>query len=115
MPSLPLRPCTYSGCPKLVARGRCADHQRAPKPIAPRLYDDRRGSSTARGYDRHWGKLRLTVLNENPFCACGMKAVEVDHKIPKRSGGTDERSNLQSICRSCHARKTKRENRPIGI
>lgn len=46
-----------------------------------------------------------------PLCAlCGAKAVEVDHKIPKRQGGSDDESNTQSICRSCHARKTKREN-----
>jgi 5-methylcytosine-specific restriction protein A len=34
----------------------------------------------------------------------------VDHITPICAGGTDEDSNLQSMCRYCHARKTSREN-----
>ena len=38
-------------------------------------------------------------------------ATEVDHIVPKAEGGTDEETNLQSICRCCHAVKTKEEAR----
>jgi 5-methylcytosine-specific restriction endonuclease McrA len=33
----------------------------------------------------------------------------VDHITPKAQGGTDDLSNLQSICDPCHAEKTARE------
>ena len=33
-------------------------------------------------------------------------AYAVDHVQPKANGGTDKLTNLQAICRSCHATKT---------
>jgi len=36
-------------------------------------------------------------------------ADEVDHIVPLSRGGGDERSNLQPLCRPCHAAKTARE------
>lgn len=112
MPSLPLRPCAQAGCAKLVARGRCEAHrlpERQQKAMA-RPYDDRRESSTKRGYGYGWQQRRRAFILRHPLCAvCGAKAVEVDHKIAKRLGGPDNDANCQSICRSCHARKTKRE------
>lgn len=34
-------------------------------------------------------------------------ALEVDHINPLHNGGTDARSNLQALCRDCHADKTR--------
>lgn len=35
-------------------------------------------------------------------------ATEVDHIVPLRQGGARlDRSNLQSLCRPCHAQKTR--------
>ena len=52
----------------------------------------------------------------NPLCAdpFGFHAADgrivvgehVDHIVPRAAGGTDEWSNLQSLCAKCHARKT---------
>lgn len=114
MPTLPLRPCTYSGCPALTATGRCPAHRRAPKPeVQPvRLYDDRRGSSAKRGYDRQWRKKRAAYLIANPWCRkCAAAAALVDHIIPKAIGGTDDDRNLQPLCVRCHNIKTGSERR----
>ena len=65
-------------------------------------------NSTARGYDRRWRKLRLLVLQEEPLCRMCAEigrttlATVVDHIKPKRDGGTDERENLQPLCKRCH-------------
>ncbi|MCS0183928.1 HNH endonuclease [Vibrio alginolyticus] len=33
----------------------------------------------------------------------------MDHIIAREHGGTDEISNLEALCRSCHKAKTARE------
>ena len=37
-------------------------------------------------------------------------ATDVDHRVARADGGTDDRSNLQPLCHACHSRKTVREN-----
>lgn len=114
MPSLPLRPCGQSGCPTLVARGRCLQHQRPAGSILQtvRRYDNRRGNATARGYGYPWRITRNAWLKRFPFCVvCGKQANVVDHRIPKSIGGRDDESNYQSLCTTCHNQKTGRERR----
>ena len=48
-------------------------------------------------------------LAEHPFCACGARAIEVDHKTPLHLGGLDDESNLQGLCHDCHVVKTSAE------
>ncbi|MEG9303316.1 HNH endonuclease signature motif containing protein [Psychrobacter celer] len=38
-----------------------------------------------------------------------MPATDVDHIINKAKGGSDDPSNLQSLCRKCHRSKTANE------
>jgi 5-methylcytosine-specific restriction protein A len=70
---------------------------------------------TARMTSRPWARLRAKVLMSNPLCvkcaATGrvQAAHEVDHIVPLHSGGTHDRSNLQPLCRPCHADKTATE------
>jgi len=112
MPTLPLRPCTQSGCHALTATGRCPAHQRAPKTQVSRLYDDRRGSSTQRGYGYAWQQRRKEFIKKHPFCAkCPRPTTDVDHRIPKSRGGSDEDSNLQPLCSFHHKQKTAHERR----
>lgn len=60
-----------------------------------------------RGYDHHWRKLRLTILQEEPLCrSCQEPATCVDHITPLSQGGDNSRWNLQPLCASCHNRKT---------
>lgn len=114
MPMLPPRPCPVAGCPSL---GRCAVHARPalPQKEKPRLYDDRRGSSTKRGYDRKWRKRREDYFKRNPYCnQCGKllgKRKILDHRIAKAQGGADDDSNLQGLCVYCNNRKTGMERR----
>jgi 5-methylcytosine-specific restriction endonuclease McrA len=53
-----------------------------------------------------WLKLRRMVLSRQPVCVvcCNALATEVDHI---NGVNTDMRSsNLQSLCKPCHSRKT---------
>lgn len=74
-----------------------------------------RGTTSERGYDTTWQKLRLEKLSLFPFCEfitdpeamrqCLKPAVEVDH-IEPISARPDLRlvlSNLRSACKACHS------------
>lgn len=79
-----------------------------------------RPSSPKRGYGRRWQRLADRFRREHPWCVrclergiynCGTKdkANHVDHIIPTM-GLDDPRhfdwTNLQTLCKSCHSRKT---------
>lgn len=110
MPMLPKRPCPVAGCPVL---GFCAQHQRPRvEQPRPRLYDDRRGSSTARGYSYKWQQMRKQYIALHPVCVkCGRPSAAVDHIIPRRAGGADDERNYQALCHACHSKKTAVERR----
>jgi 5-methylcytosine-specific restriction protein A len=113
MPTAPKHPCNAPGCPALVERGVrfCADHKREQY----RRFNATRGTVKEQGYGNTWRKLRNWHLSREPLCReCGKQgrtvaAKEVDHITPRRLGGTDEESNLQSLCRHHHSQKTARE------
>lgn len=51
-----------------------------------------------------WKALRRAILERDGYrCAapgCTVRAVVVDHKVSPRNGGTDDPSNLRSLCRA---------------
>ncbi len=116
MPRKAKHGCPQQGCVELVDAGYCLAHV---KPRRITAYEDSRLSARQRGYGRHWEKLRLCVLREEPLCRiCLMggrtePSTDVDHMIPKAAGGSDQRSNLQGLCHSCHSRKTRREQHGV--
>ncbi|MDE0658047.1 MAG: HNH endonuclease [Gammaproteobacteria bacterium] len=61
-----------------------------------------------------WRRVRRHVLERDGYacCRCGRRGVrlEVDHVVPLKDGGTDDLSNLQTLCKPCHAAKTRAEN-----
>ena len=88
-----------------------------------RLHDAHRGSSSARGYDRDWQRVREAVLREEPlcrFCLAGGRVTPgfaVDHILSIR-GRPDlrlTRSNLRTLCESHHNERTAREHTPRNL
>ena len=73
-------------------------------------------SRHARGYGSEWTKRRERILaRDRGICQPCLKlgnlhrGSEVDHIVPKSKGGTDDDSNLQTICREAHKAKTVTE------
>ncbi len=104
MPQLP-HVCTMPGCPVLVyGQSRCAEHQKA--------HEERWGEQRKVGYGREWRKRRTEYIEAHPFCAdpfhtgCTAFATDVDHILSRTRGGSEDESNLQSLCGACHRRKT---------
>jgi len=60
-----------------------------------------------------WSRLRAQVLAEEPNCWCGERASTVDHRVARAFGGTDQRSNLRSLCPQ-HAAAKDLDDRVIG-
>lgn len=89
--------------------------RRVPQFRPPWAKPPKRRTAAERGYaSAAWQRTRRQVIaRDKGICQiCGqpvsMEAgdAQVDHKIPKRNGGTDELSNLQLLHRSCHSKKT---------
>lgn len=110
----PLRPCRYPGCCTLVPDGYCEQHRpqerRSEEAVSWRwMYQT----------DQWRFDLRPSQLLTEPFCAeCAKRgtrtwATDVDHIKPHRGDWAvfTDRGNLQSLCHSCHSRKTMAEIR----
>lgn len=107
MPNRPLHECNHPGCHVLVqGKGNCQKHRRA--------------SSTKRGYGgKRWLAFRKVQLEREPLCRECLRegrtvaATDVDHVTPIE-GPADPRfydlECVQSLCHSCHARKTAQES-----
>ena len=115
MPGKAPTPCRHFGCRRVVAEpGFCSDHAQERTGW---VSDSRRGSRHARGYGAAWTRLRDLVLKrDGGLCQPCLRArrvtraTQVDHIKSKAEGGTDDESNLQSICEPCHKAKTARES-----
>jgi len=115
MPRKPLSPCGCTSCPGLADEGKCYCKRHAAK--AAKAEQDRRGTSSQRGYNARWQRLRALVLARDPVCrylACGRLSTDVDHIIPKSKGGTDSMDNLQGLCHEHHSLKTAQEDGGFG-
>ena len=109
MPTKPKRPCRYNGCPNLTDRksGYCEAHE---KPMRQHYEHFSRGYDSQKRYGASWKKTRDRYIKSHPLCeAClglgkASVATLVHHRKPLSEGGTNEDSNLQSLCVSCHER-----------
>jgi 5-methylcytosine-specific restriction protein A len=80
-------------------------HRAEPEPPRP--------SATQRGYGREWARSAEAYRQQHPNCAdpfgvhhVPMPGSHVDHIVPRSGGGRDGWANLQTLCASCHSRKT---------
>ena len=105
MPRKPKQPCAYPGCPRLSDGRYCEEHRK----LAAKQYETySRDPSVHRKYGRAWKRIRDSYVKGHPYCElCFQHGIlvpvdEVHHKIPVSKGGTHEKSNLMSLCKSCH-------------
>lgn len=114
MPRKPKRPRSYPGCPKLVEGQYCDKH----KKLTDSQYNKYGRDEFTKSFYKtpEWRYARKKQLDTYPFCVECLKegkrtkATMVDHIVPIKQGG--ERfapSNLQSLCWSCHSRKSVKE------
>ncbi|MBD2779699.1 HNH endonuclease [Xenorhabdus szentirmaii] len=110
-PRIP-RACRKQGCPKTTTdrSGYCTDHLH----IGWQTHQQGK-SRHERGYGSKWDKIRQRILQrdkhlcQNCLPERAVEAKTVDHIKPKAHGGNDDDRNLQSLCWSCHNRKTATE------
>jgi 5-methylcytosine-specific restriction protein A len=113
----PQRVCVIVGCTELASVGRCPKH--LVMYWRRRVAQDRaRPTAAQRGYSYGWQQTRLRILSLYGYrCMwpiqppCPVTATDVDHRIPRNRGGSDEDQNLVPLCHAHHSEKTGREGR----
>lgn len=85
-----LMPCRQPACEQLVAGGGyCTEHKR------PAFAGENRTE-----LPRHWNVIRARILRrDRRRCRrCGAPFKTVDHVMPRSLGGSDDDSNLVTLC-----------------
>lgn len=120
------RKCSYGGCNKIVyvdpdvrESPRCDRHRNTSGPTPKKVYHSHQFHKARYFYTTpEWRRLREWKINRNPLCEhCERRglvvpATEVDHIHEIQDGGAKlDPDNLQSLCSSCHRKKTAEEER----
>lgn len=113
--------CHYAGCSCIAEGYYCKKHAAMQK--EKRKRDNALFKGTKRQasgeynelyHTARWRAMQKAQLRMQPRCAiCGARATVADHIVPHR-GNLDafySVYNLQSLCASCHSKKTMQENR----
>lgn len=109
----PLRPCRHPGCSVLVSSGYCAAH----RPTSPVRSEESKSWRWMYSTGKWTDELRPDQLLREPFCReCARHgkrvwATDVDHIVDHKGDWTVfcDPDNLESLCHSCHSRKTAQE------
>ena len=117
MPAHVRVPCKHPGCAALIPYGSkyCEAHKK--------LHPEATRSASSRGYGAAWQResRRFLSMPEHRLCEeClkegrYVKATVVDHIVPHVPHRGDpalfwDRSNWRGLCKSCHDKKTGRED-----
>ncbi|MBF7693458.1 HNH endonuclease [Acinetobacter pollinis] len=85
-----------------------------PRLSTPSAYKPKQQWGKGRG-GRPWRRLKQSIHERDNWtcCECGRVThkLECDHIINTAQGGTDDESNLQSLCTDCHKAKTNKESK----
>ena len=117
MPPRAKRPCRHRGCAAVTndISGYCENHQQQHAGDGWRNYQPGK-TRQERGYGRPWEIKRARIMKRDKYLCqncrrdgIATKASSVDHIIPKAHGGTDDDFNLESLCWTCHSKKTATE------
>lgn len=117
-PRKPKKPCRYPGCPCLTEKRYCEKHQ---KKIEYEYNKTSRPFKYLYNTSR-WKTLRKEFLKVNPICvkckANGVvkAATVVDHVKPHKGSESLfwDQNNWQALCKTCHDRKTAKEDGRFG-
>ena len=100
----PGRPCRARNCPMITSdkSGYCTEHLKQSRAVT----DAERGTSSERGYDHHWSKVRKMFLSQQPLCEeCAkkniIKSAEIVHHKDRNPHNNDF-DNLEPVCADCH-------------
>jgi len=114
MPWKPKTICSYPGCQTLTHDRYCDEHKKQ--------VTKEQNQKSSKLYTYQWRRTSKAFLKEHPLCVHCEKegrltpATEVDHIIPH--GGNRklfwDRKNWQSLCKSCHSKKTAEEDGGFG-
>lgn len=117
MPRRALKLCGHPGCGTLVESGFCTPHKK--KSISdPKRVRERQAARALPTYSARWKRLRRRQLAANPLCEICLEkgrvtsASHVDHI--NGDAFNNSHDNLQSLCPSCHSRKTAAEDGGFG-
>jgi 5-methylcytosine-specific restriction enzyme A len=123
MPRKPLKPCNKIGCPNLTRERYCEQHKQINERSERDKYYDRykRNKKSKEFYNStEWMKVRHAALVRDKYLCVHClksnritKADVVDHIIPITVDWSKRLSldNLQSLCHTCHNRKTAEDKR----
>ena len=121
----PLRPCKRPGCPATTrnSNGYCDKCQgygqqyKASQRASRRTYSTDKFHSSAQ-----WQRFRNWYRRRNPLCEWCLREGKVmpvqvvDHIKELRDGGEPlSESNVQSLCRACHNKKTAQTRRDRAL
>lgn len=100
-----MTPCLLCPFPS-VRNGRCSAHNRERRRIEGRA----RGTRQQQGYGADYQRARAQAIRAQPFCSVCLttERLTADHVVPLSKGGTNDPSNLRTLCVWCNSRRGNR-------